>query len=520
MLPPTPIIFPNTQITMSIRSILTIAFLLTGSLWAPTAASADVPEEEKGLVLESYVGGRPRDADHLLGPLLDELKQAGYRGSSVVGMRIQSQHSISPHKLNKKDIQNAHRLIKEGHSAFIDSRFEGALSSAGKGLQMLLRRPATMATQQQVRELMYEALMTLSLAHHRLGHKDQLREVMGEYIRSFPDRDVSRRDYGPEGAELYRRIIREMNQHERGELQIAAGAGTMIFINERYAGLGSYKSKLFPGKYRVYTQSGSDAGRVHLVTVPSGGKGTLVVDKFLDATLHTDENFVGYSFANEEQRLANEHKITVALGRALGTKTIIVVGLHKEEGNTYIVATSIATDRNVSGSSARILVPKDSAPSATQLRNLAQYIAGSSPASSSIEVLAKAKQIDDEPISGGTTTASKSGATLHKKSSGNESGISPVWKYVSWTAGAAAIAGGGYLIAINGTGTCDRTGGVQNCPKNFETLPAGIGTVLGGAVLGAAGFYLWGKEAPAKKSINLSILPSDGGVHAAVFGRF
>ncbi|MBL4633196.1 MAG: hypothetical protein JKY56_04945, partial [Kofleriaceae bacterium] len=431
----------NTRTLVAICSFSLLLPLLFGT-FAGSAAADEVGE--RGLVLESYVGPRPRDADHLVGPLLDELKKAGFRGSSVVGSRIQARHSITPEKLSKKDIQKIRQLILDGELAYSTSRFEGAIDFAGKGLALLLQRPATMATQQQVRDLMYGALITLSMAHHRLGNTDKLREVMGEYIRSFPDKEVSRRDYGPEGAEIYRKVIREMNEHKRGELQIAAGAGATIFINERYVGLGSFNIKLFPGQYRVYTQKGAKAGRVHLVTVEEGGKTPLIVDELLDKTLHTSDSFVGFSFSDEESQTQNERRMAIALGKALGTKTIILVGLHTKDGRSHVVASAISTEsEDHSGDSAQILVPSNGAPSAQRLRELAQYVAGAGPASASIEVLNTSRTAGSGKGKAGRVSIGASKGS----SAPDNSGLCPIWRYGSWVTGLGAMAAGGYFIS-------------------------------------------------------------------------
>src|SRR5690606_34370669 len=148
--------------------------------------------------LESYVGARPRDADYLLAPLLDELKRIGFRDSSVAGTRIHSQHSLSSDDLAAKQIKAARRAVKAGTSTYIDGRFQGAVASATRGLDILMSRPATMARQQQVREYLYEALITSSMANKRLGATEALDLSMGEFIRSFPDRDVSHKKWGNE----------------------------------------------------------------------------------------------------------------------------------------------------------------------------------------------------------------------------------------------------------------------------------------------------------------------------------
>lgn len=471
-------------------------------------------EEEQGLVLESHVGARPRDADYLLAPLLDELRRSGFRGSSVAGTRIHSKHSISSQPLSTKQIAEARQASLDAYSSFIDARFEGAISSANRATNLLLSRPATMAKQQDVRDYLYHSLILASLAHSRLGNTTELEASMTEFIRSFPDREVSNKKYGPEGQDLYRRINKRLKSMKKGELQIAAAPGAMVFVNEVFRGIGSLKISLYPGRYRVYTQNAARAGRVHMADVVAEREHTLVVDSTIDSSLRTSGKMVGFVFDDETSRANEEKRAALELGRALGAEKIILVGFHKFDGKDSIVASTIVVEEGETGASARVTLPKNGAPSAAQLRALAAFVAGAKPATDDIQVLTSERSaIPIEP----SPRASEGGdvAGIQGEPKKARTGISPAWRWASWVAGGAAMGAGAYLVSIHDTGTCDD----DVCPENYDTLVPGIATIAGGAAVGILGFYLWTKERGATPN-RVSVRPLAGGFQAALSGTF
>ncbi|MCP4446201.1 MAG: hypothetical protein GY811_12780 [Myxococcales bacterium] len=496
--------------------IVVIATVLTLSVDTSGARA----ENDVGLVLESHVGARPRDADYLLAPLLDELKRSGFRGSSVAGTRIHSKHSISSKELSSKQVAEVRKTVKDAHAAYLDFRFESAVNTANRAVALLLSRPATMARQQDVRDDLSDALIISSMAHARLGNKAELDTTMTEFVRSFPKSEVSNKKYGPEGKSLYRKINKRLQKIETGELRIAADPGSMIFINESYKGIGSLELQLIPGRYRIYTQTGQKAGRVHIAEVESGRVHTLVVDPVIDSALRTTGKMVGFVFEDEAARAKHEKRIALEVGRALGAERIILVGFHKFNGKYSIVASSIAVEDRESGPSARVPLPQNGAPSASQLRALAAFVAGSKPASLDIQVMStdEATPIETRTASGASGDSS-SGRYLEmnakSKRSDTGDGISSAWRWTSWAAGAASLGAGSYLLAIHDTGTCANA----VCPENYDTQAPGIGLIAGGVAVGLLGFYLWTYEGDGE-STNLAVVPATDGFRAALTGTF
>jgi hypothetical protein len=482
---------------------------------APMAhAGTNTASDSEFMVLESHVGSRPRDADYLLDPLLDELTKHGFRSSSVTGTRINSQHSLTSEVLAAKDVKKAREAINNGYQAYIAGKLEGAIDECERGVELLMSRPATMVREQMLRDDLHKGLVVMSMANSRLSRDEALEESMGEFLRSFPDKDIPRASYGPEGVKLYHRLNKRLNEKlSKGTLQIAAGNGVMVYVNERHIGIGSQELELLPGRYRVYTQRVDKPGRVHLVDVEAGRKRTLVVDPALDAALRTD-TFVGFSFPTEEKRAELEERAARQLGKAIGAKKIVLVGFQKVKGQDSIVVTMVEMERKGPSSAARVAIPEDSAPSAKQLRALAAFVVGDGPPTAAIEVLHTAPMVgasDDEAAPGGLT--------LRSSVEEPNSGISSAWRWTSWVAGGAAIGVGGYLISIDGDGTCELLPGQVACPDVYETLVPGIATAAGGVALGALGFYLWTKESDDEKPA-LSVVPTRGGFAVGLSGSF
>ncbi len=498
---------------LNLFCLLALSLALVGIAELPAAA-----KKRRGLVVESHVGSRPRDADYLLSPLLDELERSGFSGGSVTGTLIHSQHSITSEQLSKQQIAKVKRDVKDAHAAFIDFQFQGAVDIGNRALTVLMSRPATMARQQQVRDHLYNALIIISMANSRLGKTEELADSMGEFIRSFPEKDVSVKKYGPEGAQLYQQINKRLSTQAKGQLQIASDAGSLVFINERYVGIGSVKLDLYPGRYRVYTQNGTRKGRVHLAKVEAGRKQTLLVDEIVDKSLRTERGFAGLVFDSDEERSNEERRVALQLGTAIGAKTIILVGIHKFKGREAIVASALSIETGESGLSARVPLPKDGAPSPPQLRALAAFVSGAKPASADIQVFTvKGAVVRRNPADAPTAKVLQDASDTGSDASGP--GISPVWRWSSWGVGLVGVAAGAYLISIDGDGTCDLQPGQMLCPDSFDTLLPGVASAGAGVALGALGFYFWSKEG-SEPDTSLSLTPSQGGFSASLRGRF
>lgn len=157
-------------------------------------------------------------------------------------------------------------------------------------------------------------------------------------LRSFPDTQLSRAQYGPEAFELYEQVRQANDQGGRGRLAIkVSSASTVVFVNERFQNVGNVdKGDVVPGEYRVYLQVGQQLSRVHRAIVKADQTTDLVIDMGFDTAVHTSAAYTGFTFASANDRERHEARYAVAFARAIHASSLIVVGLDLVNGRPAI----------------------------------------------------------------------------------------------------------------------------------------------------------------------------------------
>jgi hypothetical protein len=93
-------------------------------------------------------------------------------------------------------------------------------------------------------------------------------------------------------------------------------------------------------------------------------------------------------------------------------------------------------------------------------------------------------------------------------------------KWVTFAAGLATAAVGGALWGIDGLGTCALSATQRQCPKVYDTLPAGAALVgIGGALL-VSSFVMMGLDARNTDRPVATIAPLRDGAALVLEGRF
>jgi len=94
-----------------------------------------------------------------------------------------------------------------------------------------------------------------------------------------------------------------------------------------------------------------------------------------------------------------------------------------------------------------------------------------------------------------------------------------ILKWVALGVGVAGVAAGAGLLAVDGHGTCGLAAGQKQCPKVYDTLPAGAALVsIGGALL-VTSVILIVIDRPARK-FALGVEPLSGGAALSAWGKF
>lgn len=474
-----------------IRSVRVILIAIAIACATSRAAHAEP------IVLESHAGSRPDDADRLLAPVMAELAKAGFPARQDVERLIATHLSRVAAALDDARAGESVGSIEAGYKKFVAGDFDGAITDIQRGLDALRAAPGAVAGKNDRRAAVMRGLLGLALSHRRLGHQSEATAAMAELVRSFPDREVSYKDYGPEPRDFFQKVQGELAREGQGSLAVDVDDDrAVVFINERYAGVGDITVKdLYAGRYRVFLQQGEQLGRVHEVDVEPGRAASVSVSWQLDAALRAGPALV---FADEATRQEQEPRQAVRVARAVGAPSVVVLGIRDNRGRRSVVGAVYSADSTRPLRSGAVAV-EPVVPAAERLQALARLLAGDEAAAGLVAPLGEPRPASEDDR-GGT-------------------GDRPfrVWKWVALGGGVAVIATGVALIAIDDPPT---DSGSRD-PSSRETKVPGIVTAAAGAALSGLGVYLFVRDARDRRSArSAAIVPTDSGATFVLSGSF
>ena len=441
------------------------------------------------VVLESHVGsetgsGATEDGSYYVEMMMRSLGGDAPLWGDKLRAKVEAQVSRAGGAVT--DAAALRAQVKDGRRQFIEGEFAKAIAELEDARAKLLKAPASVASDQSLRDALHMALLMAAHAMMRSGQMDKATARVSEAIRSYPDRDLSMVEYGPELVDFYRKVRRELSKQKRGVLKVETEpAGCLVFVNERYVGLSPARvPDLYPGTYRVYVQKPSLRGRVHEVKV-EGGEQQVRVDFELDRVLQT-ERTVGLSFGDAQEMEANEAADAAKVGRGVGASQVIVIGVRPMGGVKTLLGRVISTDTEavVRGG---MLSLEPGAPSPAAVRSLGQLLVLGTAAQPPVRPIEPEKK----PVAGATDTGS--GGWMR-------------WaKWVGLGVAAGALAAGITLLVLDGQGTCDLPEGVR-CPGTYDTQGAGIALTAVGGAAAAGAVVLFVLDARHQKQ-RMAILP-------------
>jgi hypothetical protein len=451
--------------------VLAIAGVLT------PAAAQGVRLDHPVLVLESYVGARPANADAVMAPLLDELEQRGFatRPASIAelaGGSAPRPGVLDPGTTAAEITQPA----ESGYEAYTRGRFADAEAALKLAIDRIHRNPALLVLDTSNLGATFKILVALALSQARRGDTTGSVATMLELVRTFRNQPITRVDYGPDAEQFYRAVVRQAQALGHGELSISVTSEqAVIFVDGQIRGLGKAAlSDLIPGTYRVFVQVPATPGRQYEVEVTAGHHAALRVDWELDASLWLTPDWVGFVFATEADR-ARQAGFAGTLARRWGGDALLaVVGMAQLSGKPAVRGELYdATGRRVRG--AAVVLDGADEP---RLRALARFLSDGVPE-------AGVHVIHDGAAPGDGTAEPGGGRLVPRLLVG---------------AGAAALVAGGVLYSIDqdpGTG-----------PVVRNTAPAGIAIGAVGLAAVSVGLWLWGARSGSAPLLAIS---SSGG---------
>ena len=311
--------------------------------WSGASQAAAGP----GVVLETHTAERSAQASAALRGVLRELAAVGFSSGQELSSAIESKLSRSGQSLNSAELARATQTIEAGYEKFLHGDFPAARTMLEEALASLRARPATVAREQALRDLLIKAYVGLALSSQRLGDIERAEATMAEFLRSLPDREISRSKFGPEPIELMKHVKAKLEAAPRAKLHIKSDdPASVIFMNERFVGVGEAEiSGAYPGAYRIYSQRAKAAGRVHHEVLAGGVDGALEVSSRLDTVLKTDDGLAALVFEDNRARGAGELESTRALAVALGASQAMTVGVLAVQGQQSIMGTAIDVAR-------------------------------------------------------------------------------------------------------------------------------------------------------------------------------
>ncbi len=484
-----------------LRSSVALVAVCTVTVLAGRA-SAD------NIVLESYGGTRPSDAEGLVGPVRAAMRARGFDAGASLSKRIEARLSHRANVLSSGELASARRFVRSGRKQYINGRFDNAMKDLSHGTKLLLDAPATMARTQSSRAILRDALVYMALVESQRGATQKARGWMAELVRTFPDTPINVARYGPSARTLFLSVKRSLTNQGLGTLTVNVDDPAAVsFLNERYVGGGSVTVRgLHAGRYRLYLQRGETPGRVREVNIAAGGNATVDVAWSVDGSLRTEGTLVGVVFPDAATQLRDEAATVIRVARAVRASGVAVVRVTSEGGSRAVSGAFYSLDSNKPIRTASIDVDPVK-PDAGKLRVLGRFLSGDKEAAKQIA------KLDNRRGARG-----KAGGKTGTKAHGTRNVARPykTWKWVALLGGVTMLAGGGALIAMD---VPEFTGGIRNADARNTKTPGIIAAAVGG-VLTLTGAYLWVRDRKDARRGGVAVVPTVGGAALTFGGSF
>src|SRR5262249_54568055 len=142
--------------------------------------------------------------------------------------------------------------------------------------------------------------------------------------------------------------------------------------DERFVGKGPVvAADAIAGEYRVIVTQGALVSRAHLVTVKPNVDVDVAIDPSFDAAVRSGA-WVGFELATAAERNEHEGGYAAHLANAVGTTSVIVIGIDEFKGRPMIVGSLVNLQTGQAIQDA--MVPLDAEPD--KLKGLADYLTG------------------------------------------------------------------------------------------------------------------------------------------------
>lgn len=539
-----------------------------------STASADV-------LIESYRDRRPADADRVLAPLRDELSKVGVavRPADIIaaGDALPLSGVADPARGSHYS-RGLSDQVELGASQVFHGNYSGGVASLEAILRAARDNPALIVGDETTRVWLTRAYATIAFAKLRQRDLDAATAAIAEQYRSFPEYPIGRL-VGPEVASFADAVRKTLDAGPRGKLQVVVSSrDAQVFVDEVPRGRGAVLLSVPPGSYRVLVMR-QGVSRRWAVSIAADRSTKLEVDLAVDSMFTPAAAWVGFAWpdgmadqtliaVSRYARASRQHDIFAVSIVDLDSRRLLV-GRMFEKGTGALLrskaielgAEQVAKDdRSCERALAQYLIKGDlsgclldvpadedaKVPGTASVRPsgdrylLPGLVAGAG-TMAMIGGLAWLVDKDVPPADQARTQHVVSapavglmvggglalGAAAYLATRGSEhagddltalrGSLAPV--YAAAGTATAAFVAGGYLLGINGKGTCGHEGS-DACRYNYATAKygwslLGIGTVA--SVFGIY-WYIGARSDSAAPLVTLAATEQDAFV--GLSGRF
>ncbi len=446
--------------------------------------------------LQSFGGARPKDADRILQPFVDELEQQHVAAlpSSVgkhLGGRLPREASDPTLRIEKlaKSYDYALTLWRQ------QPKLDALLKPLETAVAMTLANPGFLVADPTLRNSFKSVLGKLAIVYQRDGQTPKSDETERELIRTFPDEVFNRTNSSPEGERLYDDTRANLSKVPRGTLTVMLNDPTLqVYVNEVIRRAEKAIADLVPGTYRVVVVDRNNRARRFDVDVLGGEDSVLHVDWPVDSALVVTPEWIGFLFSTEADRAHEAELARRLVSRVAGDQSVIVVGI-QGTAPRQLVASRYGVHGGVI---AKGYIELGQATDDVHARDLAGFVASGETAEGVTVLVPFTRAAPLPPLLPAPKSAPAS--PVHTELRHQDSPTVQKWPPILLIAGGlVAIGAGSYLIATD-EDPAPPDGPQKKYIRNSG--PPGVAaTIAGGAlVIGGAlwGYHSWRQLHPTE----------------------
>jgi hypothetical protein len=304
--------------------------MLTALIW--TSAYG----ETKRVALESYVGTRPNDAEHVMETLRKVLAAAGFTADPKALASMYASHQWRPGGSPTAGPKMS-AAIFQGENYFHNLDWQHARDALGPAIALSRDNRVAWVREPRYRDQLRQGMLYLALSyakltaaeqdaastsngsarteHERLAqaYATQRDDAMADLLRMFPSFVVARTQYGLEAEQLYQRIQTQLQQPGRGTIDLDIDdPDAAVYLDAEIKPPQSSTADLLVGSHDILVITNHDA-HVYSANVISRQTTTVRVRSEFDSALVVSNDWVGFKYVSQKQHDQQEPKLVADL---------------------------------------------------------------------------------------------------------------------------------------------------------------------------------------------------------------